>query len=77
MSIPAETAAEIWDKSLRRYLNGADEDTIRAVEQKAMLIGHVRIMRRAHRRSMTDTAVFENSRRRVSELLKVMDALTF
>lgn len=42
-----------------------------------MLIGHVRIMRRAHRRSMTDTAVFENSRRRVSELLKVVDALTF
>ncbi len=39
LGIPAETAAEIWDKSLRNYLGGADEAAIRSVEQKAMLIG--------------------------------------
>jgi len=81
LGIPVETAAEIWDKSLRNYLGGADEAAIRSVEQKAMLIGHLRIMRRAHRRKQTNTplgqAVYDNSRRRVSELLGVVDSLTF
>lgn len=81
LGITAETAAEIWDKSLRRYLNGADEATMRAVEQKAMLVGHLRIMRRAYRRKLTDTAhgrmVYDHSRQRVSELLRVVDSLTF
>ena len=81
LGIPAQTAGEIWQKSLRRYLNEADEATVRAVEQKALLIGHTRIMRRVHRRKMTDTpygrAVYDNSRRRVSELLQAVDTLTF
>lgn len=81
LGIPAETAAEIWDKSLRRYLNEADEASIRVVEQKAMLMGHLRIMRRAYRRRNTGSplmqAMFENSRRRVLELLQVVDSLTF
>ena len=81
LGIPAETAIEIWDKSLQRYLNGADEALIRAVEQKAMLIGHLRIMRRAYRRKLTDTPygrkVFDHSHQRISELLRVVDSLTF
>lgn len=81
LGIPPEKAAEIWEKSLRRYLDGADGAALRAVEQKAMLIGHLRIMRRAHRRNMTDNpsgrAVYDNSRRRVSELLGVVDSLIF
>lgn len=79
--IPAETAAEIWDKSLCRYMNGADEAALRSVEQKAMLIGHTRIMRRAHRRKLTETpygrALYDNSRRRISEALEIVDSLTF
>ncbi len=81
LGIPAETAAEIWEKSLRLYLNGADEPTIRAVEQKAMLIGHMRIMGRVLRKNLMDNPfdrrVCENSHRRVSELLQVVDSLTF
>lgn len=81
LGIPAETAIEIWDKSLQRYLSGADEAMIRAVEQKAMLIGHLRIMRRAYRRKLTDTPygrkVYDHSRQRISELLRVVDSLTF
>ena len=81
LGIPAETAAEIWDKSLRLYMNGADEATIRTVEQKAMLIGHMRIMGRVLRKKLMDNPydrmAFENSRRRVSELLPVVDSLTF
>lgn len=80
LGIPAETAAEIWEKSLRRYLNESDEASIRRVEQKAMLMGHLRIMRRAYRRKNTGLplvqAMFENSRRRVLELLQVVDSLT-
>lgn len=81
LGIPAETAAEIWDKSLRLYMNGADEATIRAVEQKAMLFGHMRIMGRVLRKKLMDNpydrGVCENSQRRVSELLPVVDSLTF
>ena len=81
LGIPAETAEEIWDKSLRLYLDGADEAAIRAVEQKALLIGHLRIMRRAYHRKLTDTpsgqAVYDKSRRRVAELLQAVDSLTF
>jgi uncharacterized protein (TIGR02172 family) len=81
LGIPAETAIEIWDKSLQRYLSGADEAMIRAVEQKAMLIGYLRIMRRAYRRKLTDTPygrkVYDHSRQRISELLRVVDSLTF
>jgi hypothetical protein len=81
LGIPAETAAEIWDKSLRLYMNGADEARIRAVEQKAMLIGHMRIMGRVLRKKLMDNPydreVCENSHRRVSELLPVVDSLTF
>ena len=81
LGIPAQTAGQIWQKSLRRYLNEADEATVRAVEQKALLIGHTRIMRRVYRRKQMDKpngrAVYDNSRRRISELLQVVDTLTF
>jgi len=81
LGIPAETAKEIWDKSLGLYLEGADEAAIRAVEQKALLIGHLRIMRRAYHRKLTDTpfgqAVYDKSRQRVAELLQAVDSLTF
>ncbi len=81
LGIPYDTAVEFWDKSLRLYLKGEDEETIRRIEEKAMLIGHTRIMRRIIRRKGLETpggcAEIENSRKHIEELLPKIDTLVF
>ncbi|MBQ6425209.1 MAG: anti-sigma factor antagonist [Clostridia bacterium] len=81
LGIPYDTAVEFWNKSLSLYLKGKDEKTVRQTEEKAMLIGHARIMRRSIRRNGFDTpegrAVIENSRKHLAELLPRIDTLVF
>ena len=81
LGIPYDTAVEFWNKSLRLYLKGKDEETIRQIEEKAMLIGHTRIMRRSIRRKGLETpegrAEIENSRKHIEELLLKIDTLVF
>ena len=81
LGIPHETAVEFWEKSLRRYLDGADEETVKAVEDKAKIIGYMRIMRRRIRRkgfeSEEGRAEIENCRRHLEELLPRVDTLLF
>ena len=81
LGIPHETAVEFWQKSLRLYLDGADEETVRAVEDKAKIIGYTRIMRRRIRRkgfeSEEGRAEIENCRRHLEELLPRVDTLLF
>ena len=72
---------EFWDKSLHLYLDGADEETVKAVEDKAKIIGYTRIMRRRIRRkgfeSEEGRAEIENCRRHLEELLPRVDSLLF
>ncbi|MBR4392900.1 MAG: anti-sigma factor antagonist [Oscillospiraceae bacterium] len=81
LGIPHETAVEFWDKSLRLYLDGADEETVKAVEEKAMIIGYTRIMRRSIRRNGLNTEAgrieIENCRKHLAELLPRVDTLVF
>ncbi len=81
LGIPHEMAEEFWNKSLRLYLDGADEEKIRSVEEKAQIIGYTRIMRRRIRRDGFSTeegkAEIENCRRHLVELLPKVDTLTF
>ena len=81
LGIPHETALQFWRKSLRLYLDGADEETVRAVEEKAMIVGYTRIMRRRIRRKGYETeegrAEIENCRRHLEELLPRVDSLLF
>ena len=81
MGIPFETAKEFWDKSLKLYLDNADEETIRSVEEKAQIVGYTRIMRRRIRRNGFDTedgrAEIENCKKHLAELLPKVDTLTF
>jgi len=76
-----DTAGEVWDKSLRLYLDGAGEETVRAVEEKAMVVGYTRILRRTIRRNGLNTPdgqkVIENCRRHLAELLGRVDSLLF
>ena len=79
--IAYETAGELWRKSLSLYLGDADEEKLKSVEEKAMIVGYTRIMRREIRRNGFDTekgrAVIENARRHLCELLPKVDTLTF
>ena len=81
LGIPYEMASEFWERSLRLYLNGADEETVKSVEEKASVIGYTRIMRRRIRRNGLETpegrAVIENCRDHLLDLLPRVDTLLF
>ena len=45
-----ESAEKFWDMSLKMYLGTEDEEVCRSVEEKAMIVGYTRMLRRAIRR---------------------------
>ena len=81
IGLPYETARKFWKETLRLYLDGADEETMGSVEEKAMLIGYTRIMRRRIRRNGFDTEEgrieIENAKKHILELVDKLDTLTF
>ena len=81
LGIPYEDAVAFWEKSLHLYFEGTDEETIQAAEEKAMIVGYMRIMRRRIRRngfeSEAGRAEIENCRRHLAELLPKVDTLLF
>ena len=50
MGYTRETSQRFWDMSLRMYLSTDDPETCKQVEDKARIIGYVRMLRRALRR---------------------------
>ncbi len=81
LGIDRETSVRFWRKSLELYLGTTDEQTVRAVEEKAMVMGYMRLLRRRIRRNGYDT---EEGRReiacyqaRLCELLPRVDSLVF
>ena len=81
LGISNETAATLWRKQLERYLDTKDEDTLREVEDKAKVIGHVRLMQHHIRRNGLDT---DEGRRKIAvsrtileETLPRVDTLLF
>ena len=81
LGISFETAGELWRKMLALYLGTTDEARITEVEQKAMIVGYTRVMRRTIRRNGLNTemgrAVIESCRVHFNELLPKVDSLTF
>ena len=81
LGVPQETATAFWNTSLRLYLDEANEETVRSVEEKASVVGYARIMRRRIRRNGFDTeagrAEIEHCRKRLAELLPRTDTLLF
>ena len=63
------------------YLGTTDEAEVKAVEDKARIIGYTRIMRRSIRRNGLNTEegkkTIENCRQNLAELLPKVDELTF
>ena len=76
-----DTAVVFWKKALAKYLGSDDDATVRAVEEKAMVIGYARLMRRTIRRNGFDTedgrATIALCKERLADLLSRVDSLDF
>ena len=76
-----ETARRFWRSFLAAYLETEDEDKCREVEDKARIIGYVRLIRRGIRRGARETAEgrreIEHWRQELMELLDKTDTLVF
>ena len=76
LGIDVETAHEFWNLSLACYLGTDDKNTIEAVENKAKVIGYMRLLRRCLRRD-GDEATVNHYRTKLIEVLNKVDTLEF
>ena len=74
---PHEAAERFWSLALQQYLGTEDEETCRAVAEKAMVIGYTRMLRRAIRRpnEADSPAKIARCKERLAELLARTDSL--
>ena len=76
-----DTAVVFWKKALAKYLGSDDDAAVRAVEEKAMVVGYARLMRRTIRRNGFDTedgrATIALCKERLADLLSRVDSLDF
>ena len=79
MGYDQDTAKRFWNLSLKKYLGTEDEDMCRSVEEKAMIIGYTRLLRRAIRRpnEKDSAAMVEHSKEMLAILLKKTHSLCF
>ena len=79
MGFDRETSKRFWSLSIKRYLDGADDERCREVENKAQVIGYMRLLRRTLRRMNEDDAQakVELYRRRLIETIDLVDTLLF
>lgn len=81
LKLPYELAVQFWKKSLACYLQTRDPTTIQTVEEKAMVVGYARLMRRTIRRNGFDSpegrAVIDLCKTRLADLLGRVDTLNF
>ena len=74
-----ETAGKFWNAALKMYLGTDDEAVCKSVEEKAMIIGYTRMLRRAVRRpnEADSPAKIERCKEMLAQLLGKVDTLTF
>ena len=74
-----ETAEKFWVMSLKKYLGTEDEAVCRSVAEKAMVVGYVRMLRRAIRRpdDVDSPLKIEIYREKLQNVLKIVDTLDF
>jgi hypothetical protein len=75
----ADTAEKFWKTVLAMYLGVDDESVCHSVAEKAMIIGYVRMLRRALRRpnDASSAAKIARSKQMLEILLNKIDSLTF
>ena len=76
---PHEAAERFWSLALQQYLGTEDEETCRAVAEKAMVIGYTRMLRRAIRRpnEADSPAKIARCKEMLARLLERVDSLVF
>ena len=74
-----EVAGRFWDLSLKMYLGTDDENVCKSVAEKAMVIGYVRMLRRALRRpnEADSPAKIARCKEMLGVLLQKVDTLLF
>ena len=74
-----ETAERVWDMALKAYLGTDDEAVCQSVTEKAMIIGYIRMLRRAIRRpeEAESPAKIARCKEMLGVLLNKVDTLTF
>ena len=79
LGIPHDLAVDFWRRSLKKYLGTDDEDRIKEVEDKATIVGFMRLIRRAVRRADREDNAKELAyyKKRVEELVSSVDTLIF
>ena len=79
MGYDYDTANRFWNMSLKKYLGTEDEGVCRSVEEKAMIIGYTRLLRRAVRRpnEKDSAAMVAHCKEMLAILLEKTDRLCF
>ena len=81
LRMPCETARLFWRKALRLYLGTEDEEYVRSVEERAMVLAYARMLRRSLRRRALESEAGRRSvalyERHLNELLPGLDRLDF
>ena len=79
MGYDHDTAKRFWNLALKKYLGTEDENVCRSVEEKAMIIGYTRLLRRAVRRpnEKDSAAMVAHCKETLAYLLNKVDTLTF
>jgi hypothetical protein len=74
-----ETAGKFWRLVLKMYLGTEDEEICNSVEEKAMVIGYTRMLRRAIRRSgdADSPTKIARCKEMLAVLLDKVDSLVF
>ena len=79
MGYSFETGGKFWRMSLKKYLGTEDEAVCRSVEEKAMVIGYTRLLRRSIRRPTApdSPAKIVRCKEMLAILLDKVDTLEF
>ena len=80
LGVPYDITNRVWRETLRRYLGSEDEAYIRSVEDKVMLVGYMRLLRRSIRREQEMPLGRERiaaCKQHIAELIQRVDSLVF
>lgn len=76
MDLPYDLTAKIWKKFLKLYVGSDDEAKLKEVEDKAKLIGLMRLLRRTIRREPENTGLINMCKKEICGILDRIDDLT-
>ena len=81
LGISYETAVYIWDRTIRQYFGTEDGEKLKVIEEKAKLMGYIRLMRRLIRRHGLENeegrAAIDFYAKEIGRIAGSLDRLTF